>query len=249
MINKLSALSLCILSTSLLVCQDKNYCPQQLTPLTEKSSDYYATKQGVTIGVRCLDYDNTYKIFGDRVSKIFYHKNPLTPIQISVTNNSHETLLIENASIGLKLELIKNIQSRLYFMSSSMKAAICLGCALPLGLLGFGLAGVGLIAGLELGCPTVSIAGIAIGGGMCAASLGLLIATSAIFVQKKSEHVNATIDDYIEKTALGNKAVKIPAGCSVDILVFAKDKNVKDNFDIMFITDENNQKLTFNVQL
>jgi hypothetical protein len=184
MINKVSALSLCILSTSLLVCHDKNYCPQQLTPLTEKSSDYYASKQGVTIGVRCLDYDDTYRIFGDRASKIFYTKNPLTPIQISITNNSQETLLLENASIGLKLELIKNIKSRLYLMSSSMKAAICLGCSLPLGLLGCGLAGIGLLVGADIGYTTGGIAGIALGVGMCAASLGLLIATPAILVQK-----------------------------------------------------------------
>jgi hypothetical protein len=51
-------------------------------------------------------------------------------------------------------------------------------------LLGCGIAGIGLLVGADIGYTTGGIAGIALGVGKCAASLGLLIATPAILVQK-----------------------------------------------------------------
>lgn len=93
----------------------------QLIPLTEQLVDYKQTQDEITLRVKRLTYEDTYKVFGDRVKKIFNSKNPITPIQFSITNCSDKNWLIADKNIDLKLEMIKNVKSRLCYMSSSSR--------------------------------------------------------------------------------------------------------------------------------
>ena len=69
-----------------------------------------------------------------------------------------------------------------------------------------------------------------------------------MLVRKTADRKNADLDAYVEKTILG-KAIAVPAGSSVDILVFAKEKNIKEQFSLTLVSQETEQEQLFALQL
>ena len=138
-ISYITCMLISLIASSTLGTHNKPHTPKPIRQLTKQTTETNANKKSeITVQAKRLTYDDTYKLFGDRDKKIFYAKNPLAPIQISITNKSGTTWLLNDANINLNLEQIKNIKSRLHRPSTASMVGIFIAGAIPLALLEVG---------------------------------------------------------------------------------------------------------------
>jgi hypothetical protein len=254
MVKKLSLMLATVLVIVTGGCAKRTiYKPNPIKSLKEQKCDFQETKKEVTIRAKRFTADDCKEIFQDRADRL----NNITPIQISFENNGDKVWHLLDKNISLTLEQSQKI---IGLLSTNGYRFLALG-ALIFGA-GSLLAIVGAISlfGLILPYTYVGISAtpayIKALASLAFAStiLGCLMvipgtpATMIITAMSDNKNNNAELSGYLKETALG-KAIVIAPRKTIDLLIFVRNKNYKENFEIKLLNDDLTDNLPFSMHL
>lgn len=255
--KKLITTILLAVLTLLPSCAKKLPKSLRLRPLTSYL-DHQSTNQGITLRVKQLSAKDCEHFLGSSAHRLFkrhHQRQPIYPIQLSITNNTHELTSLKSENISLRLTDTKRVIRRLQKNSAAQVfgsiAAGFLATALIAAGSVFALSASGvvlLIAGSMQALAPLAFLG---GSALVVAPVFLLIGTPIASTVKgiESSRQNQILQQEIKISALKENLLIDPHQ-TVDTLIFIEKKNYKQKFSITFADpDHNQQKVTFLVHL
>jgi len=241
----------CLLSIILLPSCTHKYTIKQLEPLAQQElSIFKETQDDIALHVKKIPDYECVDLFGNRARRIVRGKNPLVPVQISVSNNSENNCIISPKNIRLSIVASKHIAYRL--QSSSLRVALTsLGIFVSLGVV-TGITGYVMLNAAYTGAAAwVGTAGAA----TMIASIAIIYGTP-FFMLKASAPIreeNRAIKKYLKKTGLSDSIVVEP-GETINAMFFVRKKDWHPNFalaieKIVDMQTKNHEDVWFNVCL
>ena len=238
-------------------CAKKLTKPLRLRPLTSYL-DHQSSNQGITLRVKQLSPKDCEQFLGIAAHRLFkrrHQRKPIYPIQLSITNNSHEMMALRPENISLKLADTKRVIRRLQTNSvvqvfGSIVAGFLATALIAAGSI-FALSASGVVllvvGSIQAFAPMAFLGGSA----LVVAPAFLLIGTPIASTVKGIEATrqNQILQQEIKTTALRDSLLIDPYQ-TVDTLIFVEKKNYKQRFTISFTNPHNAQKkATFWVHL
>lgn len=250
-------LSCAILMTALPSCKKNIGQSLSLRSLTSYL-DYQATKSGITVRVRQLTETDCQHIIGEQAKRLFKknrRRQPIYPIQLSITNSTNRLTALKAENIDLALTPASTVARRLqkntfaqifgnFAAGFFITALLATGSFLTLGASGIVL----LVAGSHSALAPAAILG---GAALLAAPTFLIIGTPVASTVKGVETAkqNAAIRKEIKAHTLKDTIV-IESQKTVDTLIFVEKPNYKNTFSITLSNPHNAiEKISFPVQL
>lgn len=250
-------ISCALLITALPSCKKNAAQSLSLRSLTSYL-DYQATKSGVTVRVRQLTETDCKQIIGDQAKQLFKkrrRKQPIFPIQLSITNSTNRLTALKPENIELTLTPASTVARRLqkstfaqifgnFAAGFFVTGLLATGSFLTLGASGIVL----LVAGSHGALAPAAILG---GAALLAAPTFLFIGTPVASTIKGVETArqNAIIRKEIKTHTLKNTIV-VESQQTVDTLIFVEKPHYKNSFTITLSNPHNAiEKIVFPVQL
>lgn len=184
------------------------YQKAQLKPLDTKTSSYQETKNGITLNAKVLCPQESKTVFGSKGR--YLEKSGIIPVQISIVNNSGETISFEPTKANAPFAASKKVFS---ILNSNAKGSV--GAILALGGLLTLFTGIGGLAAFGLYAFT----------GHAIYLLGLLpvtgalitTSTTSVYYYKKIETSNVALARDIKAMS---QAISIAPGKTLDTVLF-----------------------------
>ncbi len=218
--------------------------------------DYQDYKGGVTLRVKKLDQHDCETILGKPshlLFKKFRKRQPIWPLQISLTNNTNKLLAMKPSDISLSQLSYKAVSSRLHKNSftqvfGTIASSLLIGGFLAIGSL-LALSASGILL-LTTGSFSI-MAPIAVIGSSALAAIPtfLLIGTPILSTVRgvQTAQNNKVMKQDIKSYALKEQVVVQPYQ-TADMLIFVSKPNYKPFFQVKIINPENaEEKITFKV--
>jgi hypothetical protein len=238
-------------------CAKKLTKPLRLRPLTSYL-DHQSSNQGITLRVKQLSPKDCEQFLGTAAHRLFkrrHQRQPIYPMQLSITNNTHEMAALKAENISLKLADTKRVIARLQTNSivqvfGSITAGFLATVLIAAGSV-FALSASGvvlLVAGSIQALAPMAFLG---GSALVAAPVFLLIGTPIASTIKgvESHRQNKILNQEIRTNTLKNSLLIDPYQ-TVDTLIFVEKKNYKEKFTISFTNPhDDHQRAKFFVHL
>ncbi len=227
-------------------CRDPSKSNFGIRPL-HSLIDYQETKDHVSLAVKKLDTYDCTLILGKRAARLFKKnrkRQPICPLQISLTNGTNKLLAIKPEDVGLPIMHYKAVAARLSQNSfaqavGTIASSILIGAALATGSF-FVLGATGLLV-LTTGSFNI-VAPLAILGSAALAAMPtfLIIGTPVLSAIRgvQTAQINETIRKDIKHYSLKQEAIVQPYQ-TVDMLVFISKPFFKPVFPITISNPEN----------
>lgn len=239
-------------------CTRKLTRPLRMRPLTSYL-DYQSTYENITLRVKQLSPRDCEHFLGAAAHRLFKRRHmhpPIYPLQLSITNNSAEQILLKPEDISLRLVDTRRVIKRLQTSSvaqvfGSVAAGLLVTALLTAGSV-FALSASGvlmLVAGSMQAIAPFAILG---GSAFIVAPVFLLVGTPIASTMKGVEATrqNRILQHEIRTNAL-KTAITIDAYQTVDTLIFVEKKHYTETFTVTFSNphDPSEKKVTFLVHL
>ncbi len=220
--------------------------------------DYQKTQQGITLRVKRLCAQDCTSLLGEHAHRLFKkhrRRQPIYPIQISITNNTHTLAALDPKNIDLTLTDYHSVANRLHRNSFVQAFGGLVAGILVTGLLAassiFALSASGML--LVIIGSMKALAPIAICGGaaLLITPFFLVIGTPVVSTIKG---VQTTQQNRLLKKEIKNHALKhaliIEPRETIDTLIFVEKRNYQEQFSITLANPENAQeRIPFLVKL
>ncbi len=238
-------------------CKDPSKGRLGMRPLTSLV-DYEASQEGVTLRVKKLDAHDCETILGkpsQRLFKKFRKRQPIWPLQISLTNNTNKLVAMKPSDISLEQLSYKSVSSRLHKNSFTQVFGTIASSLLIGGLLALGsvltLSASGILL-LTTGSFSITAPIAIIGSSALAAIPTLLIIGTPILSTVRGVQTaqnNRVMKQDIKSYALKEQVV-VPPYQTADMLIFVSKQNYEPLFSVKVTNPENaEEKITFNVAI
>ncbi|EKD48907.1 MAG: hypothetical protein ACD_64C00072G0002 [uncultured bacterium] len=220
--------------------------------------DYFNSAQGITLRVKKLDKHDSGLLLGERSARLFKRfrkRQPIWPIQISLTNDSNKLISLKASDIDLKQVDYKQVASRLNNNSftqifGSIASSLLLGGLLAVGSF-IALSASGILL-LTTGSLSITAPFAVIGSSALAAIPALLVVGTPVIstvrgiqTAKHNTMVRREIKNYSLKEQLIVEPYK-----TVDIVIFVSKSDYKSHFTIDVSHPEKaEEKVRFNVRI
>lgn len=241
----LTIVALCILSGCFEKQQYYNHHMLSLTP----HINFKSTKQNITLRAKRFNKQNCIQLFGSRGKKLITHrhKSSIYPIQLSITNKSNNTLLLEDNNINIPIMKYNKVARRMQH-STTIRAMGLLASGIALATItalgGFTIIGIGIITATA---PLAIIGAVACASAPFMLLVGTPVSTTVNSV--KNLRVNTNIKKDIKNKSLVRNVI-IKPGQKIDTLIFVKGQNYRNKFRLKLYNQENPQEMViFNVTL
>lgn len=238
-------------------CKNPHKAQLMMRPLAALI-DYFDSAQGVTIRVKKLDRHDSGLLLGERSARLFKRfrkRQPIWPIQISLTNDTNKLISLKPSDISLKQVDYKRVASRLNNNSftqifGSIASSLLVGGFLAMGsFLALSASGIVLLA---TGSLSITAPFAVIGSSALAAIPALLIVGTPVLstvrgvqTAKHNKMVTREIKNYSLKTQLVVEPHK-----TVDMVIFISKSDYKPRFTIGVSHPENGaEKIQFHVRM
>ena len=220
--------------------------------------DYQGSQHGIDLQVKKLNEHDCQSILGKpshRLFKKFRKRSPISPLQISVTNNTEKLIALKPSDIDLPQVPYKKVANRLSNSSllqifGTILSSLFIGSFIAMGsFLALGASGILLFA---TGSLSITIPAAVIGSSAALAlPLFLVIGTPVLSAVKGVEtaRANQSITRDIKQFSLHDQLIVEPYE-TVDMLIFVEKLQFKPNFTINITDPEHAQnQITFNVRI
>ncbi len=220
--------------------------------------DYYDSAQGVTLRVKKLDTHDCESLFGKRSQRLFKKfrkRQPVWPIQLSITNDTNKLISLKPSDITLPQVNYKQVASRLQKNSftqvfGTIASSLLIGGFLAIGsFLALSASGIMLLATGSFSI-TAPFAGIGISA-LAAIPTFLILGTPILSTVRgmQTAQNNQMITRDIKNYSLKNQLV-VEARTTVDIVIFVSKFQYKPQFTVNVSNPENaKEKITFHVTI
>lgn len=220
--------------------------------------DYHSSQSGVDLHIKKLNEHDCQSILGKparRLFKKFRKRQPVAPLQISVTNNTDKLISLKPSDINLPQVPYKKIANRLsnssvlqmfgaLFSSLFIVGFLAVGSCLALGATGILLFATGSLS--------VTIPAAILGSSAAAAlPLFLIIGTPVLSTVRgvQTSRANQSITRDIKQFSLHNQVVVEPHE-TIDMLIFVEKLQFRPTFTVKVSNPEKAQEqITFNVRI
>lgn len=220
--------------------------------------DYHGSQSGIDLCVKKLNEDDCRSILGkpaQRLFKKFRKRKPISPLQISVTNNTDKLISLKPSDIDLPQVPYKKVARRLsnssvlqmfgaLFSSLFIVGFLAVGSCLALGASGILLFATGSL--------TVTIPAAILGSSAAVAlPLFLIIGTPVLSTVRgvQTARRNQSISRDIKQFSFHNLVVVEPHE-TIDMLIFVERAEFRPTFTIKVTHPEKAQRqITFNVRI
>lgn len=212
----------------------------QQAPLSSDSfttTAYGQTKRQITVNAQHMSRTQIHNTFGARGRKLGYYS--LCPIQLSIKNESPNTLIFDPANTTI--EYACNKQVAYCLQNHTVRNTACL--------IGLGLAATSIICLHTLpfalwfyvtGIGTTSLyVGLSTATGML-----ILTPTVAVYYAKNSRTQNKQIAHDITQIA-ATQTQMIEPGHELNVILFTKKENCKKDFTITLINEATQESINF----
>ncbi len=220
--------------------------------------DYQGSQHGIDLQVKKLNEHDCQSILGKpshRLFKKFRKRPPLSPLQISVTNNTEKLIALKPSDIDLPQVPYKKVANRLSNSSllqifGTVVSSLLIGGFLAMGsFLALGASGILFFATGSLG---VTIPAALLGSSAALAlPLFLVIGTPVLSTVKGVQTVraNQSITRDIKQFSLHDQLIIEPYE-TVDMLIFVEKMQFRSDFTLNITDPEHAQnQITFNVRI
>jgi hypothetical protein len=212
------------------------YKKAQLKPLDTKAAQYHETKNGITLNAKVLSPKESAHLLGSQGKNL--HTSGITPIQLSIINNSIEIVQFDPTKINAPFAESKNVASVL-----SQNAGKSIGGILALGGLFTIFTGLG-------GLVAVGMYGFT---GHAIYLLGLLpvtgvlitTSTTSVYYYKKIESLNVALTHDIKAMS---QAVSIASGNTLDTVLFLDKTQFNGTFSVSLNAPFSSTTFTIDLQ-
>jgi hypothetical protein len=238
-------------------CRNPEKEQLRMRPLTALI-DYYDSAQGVTLRIKKLDAHDCESLFGKRSHRLFKKfrkRQPIWPIQFSLTNDTSKLISLKASDISLPQMSYKQVASRLQKNSltqvfGTIASSLLIGGFLAMGsFLALSASGIML---LTTGSFSITAPFAVIGSSALAAIPTFLILGTPILSTIRgvqTSHTNQIITRDIKNYSLKNQLVVEPH-TTVDMVVFVSKFQYKPQFTVHVSDPENaEEKITFHVTI
>jgi hypothetical protein len=258
--HRFSGYMLSFLIASLLIlpsCKNPQKAHLTMRPLAALI-DYFDSVQGVTIRVKKLDKHDSGLLLGERSGRLFKRfrkRQPIWPIQISLTNDTNKLIALKASNISLKQVDYKRVASRLNNNSftqifGAIASSVLVGGFLAMGsFLALSTSGIVL---LTTGSFSVTAPFAVLGSSALAAIPAMLLVgtptLSTIRGVQTAKH-NRIVRQEIKKYSLKGQVV-IEPHTTIDMVIFVSRSDYKPEFTIgVSHPERGDEKIEFNVKM
>ncbi len=229
-------------------------CIRPLTALI----DYYDSAQEVTLRVKKLDAHDCESLFGKRSQRLFKKirkRQPIWPIQLSITNDTNKLISLKPSDISLPQMNYKQVASRLKKNSftqvfGTIASSLLIGGFLALGsFLALSASGIILLAtgSFSITAPFAVVGSSALIAIPTFLILGTPILSTVRGVQ--TSQANQIITRDIKNYSLKNQIVVEPY-TTTDMVIFVSKPQYKSQFTVNVSNPEQaKEKITFQVTI
>lgn len=238
-------------------CKDPEKGKLGMRPLTSLI-DFEESKNEVMLRVKKLSAHDCDPILGPRSQRLFKKirkRQPIWPIQISISNNSNKLISVKNGDISLKQQSYRSVAARLRKSSftqvfGTIASSLLIGGFLALGsILALSASGILLLTtgSLSITAPVAVIGSSA----LAAIPTFLLIGTPVLSTVRgiETSKGNKVIKQDIKNYALKDLIVIEPQQ-TADMLIFVAKPDFKEEFEVFVSNPEDaSEKIKFQVFL
>jgi hypothetical protein len=215
------------------------YKPRALKPLSQKTVQYEETKNDITVRANPIPKAELNEIFGGQGANLAHA--PIVPIQISIQNNSNNTLTFDPRKSTIAFadhQLVASYLQHSTFLKGSSIIVLGLIAAGAVYTFTFPF----MVAWAFFGSYFYLMA-----TGM-AAMTGILVLTPAvsIFYVKKAAVTNHKIEHDVKSKTI-SEITNIGPNEELDAILFADKKSFKNNFEITLENEETREEIPFTV--
>lgn len=219
-----------------------SYQKKALTHLSNQTTHFEALQNSITLKAHRMGLEESRAYFSNRARYFFTRKNPISPIQIAITNDSSEAIQIDPCQTTLVHADPAQVAATLQHNA----VAKTIGLA-GIGALAIAASGFLAIGGFIIAAFTGKVFLFYLGTTLFVGSLVTTPTASVYFYNNWSQENNLIAQDISQKNRPGDqKLITLNPQESISYILFAQDPKQSD-FDI---TVHKPQKdVTFNVQL
>lgn len=225
------------------------YTKKALNPLTAHNTDFEETKNKITVRAKALDTDHVVELFNGKGESLFSSKKqPIHVIQLSCLNNTDKNWLVGRNFTDLRTLSTNTLFSKL--SSSPVLPAV-----------GIAAGGVAALGAVELACVYSFMKGLVLikefpllwfasTGLMAFVPLALAVGIpyACYSIINNTKINNKTLyKDLLQKTLQDNNSISVHE--QRDWLIFVDHCDFKPNFSLAVTNVQDNEIVTFNVDL
>lgn len=243
--------------TALPNCKNPHKAQLMMRPLAALI-DYFDSSQGVTVRVKKLDRHDSGLLLGERSARLFKRfrkRQPIWPIQISLTNDTNKLIALKPSDISLKQVDYKRVASRLNNNSftqifGTIASSLLVGGFLAMGsFLALSTSGIVLLA---TGSFSFTAPFAILGSSALAAIPALLVVGTPVLSTVRGVQTakhNKVVRQEIKKYSLKGQVVVEPRK-TIDMVIFVSKPDYKPEFSINVSHPERgDEKIEFNVKM
>lgn len=241
-------------------CSKQTHHPY-LRPLPQYL-DYYHAQDDIIVRAKSLTRDDCKAFFGPKSSLLFKkrrQRQPIYPIQISVTNRSEHVAEIKPENIDIQLTSYKDVAQRLAHNPFLQAFGGIMATVLITGLIAMVSSFIltpGILTIYLFGAAAAPISAPLVFAGtsaLVAAPLFFVIGTPVNSTLKgiKSAQSNSVMKKELQRNSLQN-ALRIEPYQSIETLIFVSKPHYKNEFKlgVTYTDNETDQKITnFNIRI
>ncbi len=226
----------------------KQYAKKTLIPLNPHIH-YKTNVQDITLRTKQFNQIDCFRLFGERGKKLITRnrKTSIYPIQLSITNKSDKTYILNKKNIGIRIMKYHHVAHRMQH-STALRSMGLLFSSVALAT----LTAIGGITAILIGMATTIVPVAVIGAAACASAPFMLVIGTPISTtvnSVKSLRTNTVIKKDVKDKSLAYQIVIQPQQ-SIDTIIFIRGRELKENFGItLYDQDDIQDKVTLNVQL
>jgi len=238
-------------------CKQPDKIQVYMRPLTALI-DYYDTSQGVTLRVKKLDAHDCELLLGPqskRLFKRFRKRQPIWPIQLSLTNETDKLIALKSSDISLMQVNYKQVASRLHKNSltqilGTFASSLLIGGFLAVGsFLALSASGIVLLTtgSFSITAPFAVIGSTA----LAAVPAFLIIGTPVLSTVRgvQASHANQSISQDVKQYSIKDQLVVSPHSTQ-DVVIFVSKPDYRPTFTAKVSHPENaREKITFHVSI
>lgn len=228
-----------------------------LRPLTSYI-DYHTIKQGITLRVKQLSAQDCKPLLGERAHRLFKkhrRRRPVIPLQLSITNDTHNLAALDPKNIDLPLADPRAIATRLQRNSfiqafGGIAAGLVVTTVLALGSV-FALSASGILLVIIGSMKALAPLALLGGSALLVTPFFLIIGTPVVSTIKG---VQTTKNNQLIKREIKDHSLKhaliIEPHQTIDTLIFVEKSQFQQQFTITIANPEKAQeKISFHVTL
>jgi len=226
----------------------KQYHNNAITPLNPQIN-FKIKKDNIDLRAKKFTPVDCYQLFGERGKKLITHnhRTSIYPIQLSITNHSNNTYVLDKKHIGLRLLPYQNVAHRMQYSSVLRSVGLLFSGAAVAALVALG----GLTA-LAIGVATTFAPIVIIGAGACITAPFMLVVgtpVSSTINGIQSLRTNSTIKKDIKNKTFTHQII-IKPNQSIDTIIFVKGRNYKNEFSLnLYEKNNKDNTITIDVEL